>query len=67
MPGLVKGEEGVLGGNNDKFENYDTLTIGEIMALAVQGENTRRKLVRKEEAGKNRPELVAILRVNWNS
>lgn len=67
MPGLVRGEEGALGGK-DELANYDQLTIGEVMALAVKGgEEMRAKLLKKEEKGKKRKEVIGILRVNWNS
>lgn len=80
MPGLVRkgteGEEEERDGEvSIKFrgkelaeESYQDLTILEIMSIAVDGDDkVRRKLRRMEERGKNRKEVVEILRVNWNS
>lgn len=66
MPGLVRaeGEEDFDG----KLENYDDLTIGQIMRLAASTDDKgREKMARREERGKNRQPVVDILRVNWNS
>lgn len=66
MPGLVRsGDEEDFG---NKLEKYDDLTILEVMQLAVETDDKgREKLLKKEQNGKNRDEVIAILRVNWNS
>ena len=66
MPGLVRSEA------DEEFEksfnNFDMLTIAEVIALALATDDRGRDRIReKEENGKNRKPLVDILRVNWNS
>jgi hypothetical protein len=69
MPGLVRNsEEGDEFQVEGKLKKYDTLTIGEIMELAVDGgPDLRKRLLKLEEKGKKRKEVIDILRVNWNS
>lgn len=71
MPGLVRGEEGPLGGNgkHDKFwAGYDNATIGEILTTVAKDgtEVFRQEVLLKERKGKKRDGVILPL-VNWNS
>lgn len=51
-----------------KFWNdYDSLTVGQIMAAAARGDETfRQEIVARERRGRNRDAVIMPL-VNWNS
>lgn len=79
MPGLVrKNEEDdqaatdektviMLGNKKLTDEQFNNLTVGEVMQLAVEGDHQlRRKLLAWERKGKNREPIILPL-VNWNS
>lgn len=61
------GAHNLLGGEKHFFENYDNLTVGEILTVAARGnDGFRQRILAHERAHKNRDPIIIPL-VNWNS
>lgn len=80
MPGLVRGSEGPMGEEGVQasgfkpmkeetfWQDYDKLSVGQIIAQGLSGGKAfRDKIADREEGGKGRKPIVDIMRVNWNS